>query len=219
MEKKIRKKKIRQLQSMVKQVEDSKVKIEAAYKEKIDKIISENKARVSKLRSKLKSMEDDFRESEANLKNSERKRQEETNQLGQELGTLDATYAHLLVKHKNIVKNYTAEIESLEHKVSSTKLTQEQEAKHFNKKIEGLERKLRESTSVSLASKEKQSNEIDRLRSWNKELEARIVAIKTDYEAKEESINAGYAQQLEHLKQNMNSQTAEINLLTKETNS
>ena len=34
-------------------------------------------------------------------------------------------------------------------------------------------------------------------------------------EAKEESINAGYAQQLEHLKQNMNSQTAEINLLTK----
>ena len=212
-------KKIRQLQSMVKQVEDSKLKIEAAYKEKIDKSISENKSRVSKLRSKLKSMEDDFRESQANLKNSERKRQEETNQLGQELGTLDATYAHLLVKHKNIVKNYTAEIESLEHKVSSTKLMQEQEAKHFNKKIEGLERKLRESTSVSLASKEKQSNEIDRLRSWNKELEARIVAIKTDYEAKEESINAEHTQQLEHLKQNMNSQTAEIDLLTKETNS
>ena len=115
-------KKIRQLQSMVKQVEDSKLKIEAAYKEKLNKSISENKSRVSKLKSKLKSMEDDFRESQANLKNSERKRQEETNQLGQELGTLDATYAHLLVKHKNIVKNYTAEIESLEHKVSSTKL-------------------------------------------------------------------------------------------------
>ena len=128
---------------------------------------------------------------------------------------MDATYAHLLVKHKNIVKNYTAEIESLEHKVSSTKLTQEQETKHFNKKIEGLERKLRESTSVSLASKEKQSNEIDRLRSWNKELEARIVAVKTDYEAKEDSINAEHTQQLEHLKQNMNAQTAEIDLLTK----
>ena len=217
--KKDSKKKIRQLQSMVKQVEDSKLKIEAAYKEKLNKSISENKSRVSKLKSKLKSMEDDFRESQANLKNSERKRQGETNQLGQELGTLDATYAHLLVKHKNIVKNYTAEIESLEHKVSSTKLTQEQETKHFNKKIEGLERKLRESTSVSLASKEKQSNEIDRLRSWNKELEARIVAVKTDYEAKEDSINAEHTQQLEHLKQNMNAQTAEIDLLTKETNS
>ena len=58
-----------------------------------------------------------------------------------------------------------------------------------------MERKLRESTSVSLASKEKQSNEIDRLRSWNKELEARIVAVKTDYEAKEDTINAEHTQQ------------------------
>ena len=54
-----------------------------------------------------------------------------------------------------------------------------------------MERKLRESKLSVLLRKEKQSNEIDRLRSWNKELEARIVAIKTDYEAKEESINAG----------------------------
>ena len=95
------------------------------------------------------------------------------------------------------------------------KLTQEQEAKHFNKKIEVLERKLRESTSVSLASNEKQSNEIDRLRSWNKELEARIVAIKNDYDAKEASAKARHGQQLENLKQNVNTQTAEIDFTDK----
>ena len=40
--------------------------------------------------------------------------------------------------------------------------------------VESLEKKIRESTSINVAATEKQTNEIDRLRSWNKELENRM---------------------------------------------
>ena len=164
-------KKIRQLESMTKQTEKSKVKMELQYKEKLNKTISESKTIISSLKSKLKVKEDTLRQTHLELKDMERKRQDETSHLSKELGTLDATYAHLLVKHKKIVKNYTGEIESLEHKFVTTNRLKEEEAIYLNKKIESLEKKIRESTSINMASTEKHTNEIERLRSWNKELE------------------------------------------------
>ena len=208
-------KKIRQLESMTKQTEKSKVKMELQYKEKLNKTISESKTIISSLKSKLKVKEDTLRQTHLELKDMERKRQDETSHLSKELGTLDATYAHLLVKHKKIVKNYTGEIESLEHKFVTANRLKEEEAIYLNKKIESLEKKIRESTSINMASTEKQTNEIERLRSWNKELESRMVIVRKEYESKEENIKNELSQQVELLQQNVNTQTAEIDLLTK----
>ena len=208
-------KKIRQLESMTKQTEKSKVKMELQYKEKLNKTISESKTIISSLKSKLKVKEDTLRQTQLELKDMERKRQDETSHLSKELGTLDATYAHLLVKHKKIVKNYTGEIESLEHKFVTANRLKEEEAIYLNKKIESLEKKIRESTSINMASTEKQTNEIERLRSWNKELESRMVIVRKEYESKEENIKNELSQQVELLQQNVNTQTAEIDLLTK----
>ena len=208
-------KKIRQLESMTKQTEKSKVKMELQYKEKLNKTISESKTIISSLKSKLKVKEDTLRQTHLELKDMERKRQDETSHLSKELGTLDATYAHLLVKHKKIVKNYTGEIESLEHKFVTANRLKEEEAIYLNKKIESLEKKIRESTSINMASTEKQANEIERLRSWNKELESRMVIVRKEYESKEENIKNELSQQVELLQQNVNTQTAEIDLLTK----
>eukprot|EP00943_MAST-04B_sp_MAST-4B-sp1_P000097 g97.t1 len=208
-------KKIRQLESMVKQIENSKAKMEISYKDKINKTTSESKTAIVNLKSKLSVTEDNFRQIQSQLKDTERKRQEETEHLSQELGTLDATYAHLVVKHKKIVKNYTGEIESLEHKLVAAKRLKEEETIHLNKKIESLEKKIKESKSINIASTEKQSNEIERLRSWNKELEKRMVIVKQQYDSKEENVKNEFLEQIELLQQNVNTQTAEIDLLTK----